>query len=52
MLSQEIKLQAIQTTEQVADDFTKALSKAKLEEFRRRLGLVELGNALRGSVTN
>ena len=52
VLSQEIKLHAILTIEQVTNGFTKTLSKAKFKEFRRRLGLVELGNALRGSVTN
>ena len=39
VLSQEIKLHAIWTTEQVADGFTKALSKAKFEELQRRLRL-------------
>ena len=33
VLGQEIKLHAIWTTEQVVDSFTKALSKAKFEEF-------------------
>nr|DAD31904.1 TPA_asm: hypothetical protein HUJ06_010755 [Nelumbo nucifera] len=51
VLNQEIELLAIRTTEQVADGFTKALSRAKFEEFRRKLGL-DQGNALRGSVTS
>ncbi|KAK9120307.1 hypothetical protein Syun_017924 [Stephania yunnanensis] len=40
VLSQEIELQGISTNNQVADIFTKALGKAKFEEFRAALGVV------------
>lgn len=52
VLNKEIELQGISTCNQVADIFTKALAKAKLEGFRVALGVVDLKYALRGSVTN
>lgn len=52
VLNQEIELQEISTGNQVADIFTKALTKAKFENFRAALGVIDRKHALRGSVTN
>ena len=52
VLNQEIELHAISTTKQVADGFTKALSRTKFEAFRRALGLADRRNAIRGSITS
>lgn len=40
VLNQEIELKSIRTDDQVADGFTKALSRSKFEEFRNALGLI------------
>ncbi|KAL5697881.1 hypothetical protein ACHQM5_028985 [Ranunculus cassubicifolius] len=50
VLNQEIVLQKIGTNDQVADVFTKALSRAMFEKFRSALGVVDRKSALRGSV--
>ena len=52
VLTEDIELHKIQTKDQVADIFTKALAKAKLEVFRSALGVVSRQFALRGSVKN
>ena len=52
VLNQEIDLQKIRSEDQVADIFTKALGRAKLEEFRAALGVVDSKFSLRGSVEN
>eukprot|EP00268_Persea_americana_P015414 TRINITY_DN17101_c0_g1_i5.p1 TRINITY_DN17101_c0_g1~~TRINITY_DN17101_c0_g1_i5.p1 ORF type:complete len:525 (+),score=94.13 TRINITY_DN17101_c0_g1_i5:1509-3083(+) len=52
VLTEDVELQKIQTEDQVADIFTKALAKAKLEVFRSALGVVSRQFALRGSVKN
>lgn len=52
VLTQDIKLLKIRTEDQVVDIFTKALVKAKFEEFREALGVVNSKFALRGSVTS
>ena len=41
VLNQEIVLQKVRTSDQVADVFTKALPRAKYELFRSALGLTE-----------
>ena len=50
VLSGEIDLQYVNTEEQVADIFTKALGAEKLRRFRETLGLQELELSSRGSV--
>jgi len=52
VLTQDIELKKIGTEDQVADIFTKALTKAKFEVFRSALGVVDSKFALRGSVRN
>lgn len=52
VLSQEIELKGIPTTNQIADIFTKALDKSKFETFRYALGVMDREHALRGSLTN
>ncbi|KAA8549541.1 hypothetical protein F0562_001441 [Nyssa sinensis] len=49
---EDIQLQKIRTEAQVADIFTKTLTKAKFEVFRSALGVVDIKFALRGSVAN
>ena len=50
VLSGEIDLEYVNTEEQVADIFTKALGAEKLRRFQATLGLQELELSLRGSV--
>ena len=50
VLNQEIVLQKVRTSDQVADVFTKALPRAKFELFHSALGLTDHASALRGSV--
>ena len=45
-------LKKVGTNDQVADVFTKALSRAKFEKFRSALGVVDNSFALRRSVAN
>ncbi|KAL7102369.1 hypothetical protein ACP275_08G116100 [Erythranthe tilingii] len=52
VLKQEIELEKVATSEQVADIFTKALAKPKFEYFIAALGVVDRKYALRGSVEN
>ncbi|KAL0451442.1 UNVERIFIED_CONTAM: Retrovirus-related Pol polyprotein from transposon RE1 [Sesamum latifolium] len=52
VLSQDIELQEIRTNKQVADIFTKALARAKFEEFREALGVIDNKLALREAVKN
>ncbi|KAL0444457.1 UNVERIFIED_CONTAM: hypothetical protein Slati_2168400 [Sesamum latifolium] len=52
VLSQDIELQKIRTEKQVADIFTKALARAKFEEFRKALGVINNKLALREAVKN
>ena len=52
MLKQEIVLKKVGTNDQVADVFTKALSRAKFEKFRSALGVVDSSFSLRRSVAN
>ncbi|XP_052885316.1 secreted RxLR effector protein 161-like [Gossypium arboreum] len=52
VLSQDIELLKIQTDEQVADIFTKALAKTKFEVFRGDLGIIDKKLALREAVTS
>ncbi|XP_042059649.1 uncharacterized mitochondrial protein AtMg00810-like [Salvia splendens] len=52
VLNQEIGLQKIRSEDQVADIFTKALGRAKLEEFRAALDVVDSKFPLRGSIEN
>lgn len=48
VLEQEVVLKGISTNEQVADIFTKALIKLKIEYFRDTLGVFDRNHALRG----
>ena len=50
VLSKEIDLEYVNTEEQVADIFTKALGTEKLQMFRSLLGVAEMELSLRGSV--
>ena len=50
VLNQEIGLQKVRTSDQVADVFTKALPRAKFEVFRSALNLTDRASTLRGSV--
>ncbi|KAK3034469.1 hypothetical protein RJ639_033325 [Escallonia herrerae] len=52
VLSQDIKLDSVRTSNQVADLFTKALAESKFERFRAALGMLDRKHALRGSVKN
>ncbi|KAK3005199.1 hypothetical protein RJ639_016441 [Escallonia herrerae] len=50
VLEQEIALEKVRTGDQVADIFTKALTKEKFEMFRDALGVIDCKHALRESV--
>ncbi|KAK3006483.1 hypothetical protein RJ639_016084 [Escallonia herrerae] len=50
VLGQEITLEKVRIGDQVADIFTKALTKEKFEMFRDALGVIDCNHALRGSV--
>jgi hypothetical protein len=52
VLAKEINLIHVNTENQVADIFTKALSTNKLKRFRKILGVLEVDLSLRGSVEN
>ncbi|GMI82979.1 cysteine-rich RLK (RECEPTOR-like protein kinase) 8 [Hibiscus trionum] len=52
VLNQELDLVGVNTNDQTADIFTKALAKPKFERFRAALGVVNRKYALRGSVEN
>ena len=52
VLKQVIVLKKVGTNDQVADVFTKALSRAKFEKFRSALGVVDSSFSLKGSFAN
>jgi hypothetical protein len=52
VLAKEIDLIHVNTENQVADIFTKALGTDKLKKFRKMLGVLEVDLSLRGSVEN
>jgi hypothetical protein len=52
VLAKEIDLIHVNTEDQVANIFTKALSTDKLKKFRKMLGVLEVDLSLRGSVKN
>jgi hypothetical protein len=52
ILVKEINLINVNTKDQVADIFTKALGIDKLRKFRKMLGVLEVDLSLRGSVEN
>jgi len=52
VLAKEIDLIHVNTENQVANIFTKALSIDKLRKFRKMLGVLEMDLSLRGSVEN
>jgi hypothetical protein len=52
ILAKEINLIHVNTEDQVADIFTKALGIDKLKKFRKMLGVLEVDLSLRGSVEN
>jgi len=52
VLAKEIDLIHVNTENQVANIFTKALGIDKLRKFRKMLGVLEMDLSLRGSVEN
>jgi len=52
VLAKEIDLIHVNTKDQIADIFTKALGRDKLKKFRKMLGVLEVDLSLRGSVEN
>jgi hypothetical protein len=52
VLAKEIDLIHVNTEDQVADIFTKALGTDKLKKFRKMFGVLEVDLSLRGSVEN
>jgi hypothetical protein len=52
IIAKEIDLIHVNTEDQVADIFTKALGTDKLKKFRKMLGVLEVDLNLRGSVEN
>jgi len=52
VLTKEIDLIHVNTKNQVANIFTKALSTDKLKKFRQMLGVLEMDLSLRGNVEN
>jgi len=52
VLAKEIDLIHVNTEDQVADIFTKALGIDKLKKFRKMLSVLEVDLSLRGSVEN
>ncbi len=52
VLAKEINLIHVNTKNQVANIFTKALGTYKLKKFRKMLGVLEVDLSLRGSVEN
>jgi hypothetical protein len=52
VLTKEIDLIHVNTEDQVANIFTKALSTYKLRKFRKMLGVLEVDLSLRGSIEN
>jgi len=52
VLAKEIDLIHVNTEDQVADIFTKALGTDKLRKFRKMLGVLEVDLSLRGNVEN
>jgi hypothetical protein len=51
-LTKEINLIHVNTKDQVADIFTKALGTNKLRKFRKMFGVLEVDLSLKGSVEN
>lgn len=51
VLNEEIELQKVESEKQIADIFTKALSRSMFEKFRNELGIIDCLSALRGDVT-
>jgi hypothetical protein len=52
VIAKEIDLIHVNTEDQVADIFTKALGTDKLKKFQQMLGVLEVDLSLRGSVEN
>jgi len=52
VLTREINLIHVNTKNQVADIFTKALSTDKLKRFRKMFGVLEVDSSLKGNVEN
>jgi hypothetical protein len=52
VLAKEIDLIHVNTKDQIADIFTKALGTNKLKKFRQMLSVLEVDLSLRGSVEN
>jgi len=52
VLAKEIDLIHVNTEDQIADIFTKALSTDKLKRFKKMLGVLEVDLSLKGSVEN
>ncbi len=51
-IANEIDLIHVNTEDQVADIFTKALGTDKIKKFQKMLGVLEVDLSLRGSVKN
>ncbi len=52
VLTKEINLIHVNTEDQVADIFTKALGTNKLKKFRKMLGVLKVDLSLKGSAKN
>jgi hypothetical protein len=52
VLAKKINLIHVNTKDQVADIFTKALGIDKLKRFRKMLGVLEVDLSLKGNVEN
>ncbi len=52
VLTKEINLIHVNTEDQVADIFTKALGTDKLKKFRKMLGVLKVDLSLKGSAKN
>jgi len=52
VLAREINLINVNTEDQVADIFTKALSTDKLKRFRKMFSVLEVDLSLRGNIEN
>jgi len=52
VLAKEIDFIHVNTEDQIADIFTKALSTYKVRKFRKMLGVLEVDLSLRGIVEN
>jgi hypothetical protein len=52
VLAKEINFIHVNTEDQIADIFTKALGTYKLRKFRKMFGVLEVNLSLRGNVEN